>query len=91
MEQNTEYLIVQLPNLPPIKIWEFEDAPEEYQAMTKHGGDEDYVALLPKEYEGVYHPILDAIRADGGSWFSVCGSDKYKLDSGDTLLISAHA
>lgn len=34
---------------PPIKVWHFYDAPEEYRALSGHGGDEDWLAFVPDE------------------------------------------
>lgn len=31
-----------------IRVWRFEDAPPEAQALSHHGGDEDYVLLAEK-------------------------------------------
>jgi hypothetical protein len=31
-----------------IIIWRFEDAPEEFKKLSPHGGDEDWVAFVPK-------------------------------------------
>lgn len=36
---------VQAPN--HIRVWRWQDAPEELQALSQHGGDEDWVALVP--------------------------------------------
>ena len=30
-----------------IRVWLFEDAPEELRSLSTNGGDEDWVALLP--------------------------------------------
>jgi len=30
-----------------IRVWRWEDAPEELRMLSDHGGDEDWVALLP--------------------------------------------
>lgn len=30
-----------------IKIWDWPNAPEEYQALSPHGGDEDYIVFVP--------------------------------------------
>lgn len=34
--------------LAPIKVWRFEDAPEELRILSDAGGDEDWLALVPK-------------------------------------------
>lgn len=33
-----------------ITIWRFEDAPADLQALSWHGGDEDWIALVPLKY-----------------------------------------
>lgn len=35
--------------LPPecLQVWKFEDAPEEFRALSTSGGDEDWLALVP--------------------------------------------
>jgi hypothetical protein len=30
-----------------IRVWSWKDAPDEYKALSNHGGDEDWVALIP--------------------------------------------
>lgn len=31
----------------PIQVWKFHDAPEELRSLSEHGGDEDWLALIP--------------------------------------------
>ena len=72
-----------------IKIWRFENAPVKYQELTKHGGDEDWVALVPKEVwksEYAYIPFLEE-----GTSFGCCDVSRDKLANGDMILIGAHA
>lgn len=41
----------------PIKVWKFEDAPEELRALSNDGeykGYEEYIAVLPKDYVYTY-------------------------------------
>lgn len=33
-----------------ITVWAWEDAPADLQALSEHGGDEDWVALVPLKY-----------------------------------------
>lgn len=30
-----------------IRVWRFEDAPQELRDLSPHGGDEDWIALIP--------------------------------------------
>ena len=68
----------------PIKVWSFYDAPEEYQKLSGHGGDEDWLALLPP---GIEQPLW----AESGTSFGVCDVSSHPLPSGQTVLIGAHA
>jgi hypothetical protein len=72
--------------LRPIKVWPFYDAPKKYALLTRHGGDEDWVALIPKEMTG------DWIGwAEEGTPFGCCDVQIEKLDNGDEVRIGAHA
>lgn len=72
----------------PIRVWRFSDAPEEFQRLSEHGGDEDWVALVPEH-----------IMADGtptwlwsGTPFGVCDVSEHPLiDGRGTVFIGAHA
>jgi hypothetical protein len=33
----------------PIKVWRFQDAPQELQELSTNGGDEDWLATIPAE------------------------------------------
>ncbi len=68
-----------------ILVWSFYDAPEKYQALSNHGGDEDWVALVPKGYTH-YIPWLDNAR----SGFGVCYTSVHDTEDG-TVFIGAHA
>ena len=69
----------------PIKVWRFKDAPEKYSSLSRNGGDEDWVALVPWELENQYIPWLDE-----GSGFGVCCVDKYSHPEG-IVYIGSHA
>lgn len=44
---------MQISEKQPILLWRFEDAPEELQALSNNGGDEDWLAEIPPYfYEG---------------------------------------
>lgn len=73
----------------PIKIWRFDVAPIRYQKLREPGGDEDWIALVPKEVwksEYDYIPFLEE-----GTSFGCCSVSKDKLPNGDMILIGAHA
>ena len=35
----------------PIRVWRFEDANPQLQALSEHGGDEDWIVEVPPGYE----------------------------------------
>lgn len=74
----------------PIKVWEFYSAPKEYQALSGHGGDEDWLALIPKELYSQQHGIPLWMEGGVGS-FGVCDTSIHFLDNGDVVAIGAHA
>lgn len=37
-----------------ITVWRFEDAPADLRELSTHGGDEDWIALVPKAYTRRY-------------------------------------
>lgn len=48
-----------------IRIWRFEDAPEELQELSRRGGDEDWIALVPPKLADEDIPWLDSGTAFG--------------------------
>jgi len=81
-----------LPSITPItakdrmiKIWKFEDAPMEYQKLSTNGGDEDWIAFIPKELAGEYIGFLEV-----GNEFAVCNKEEYRVDGG-IIIIGSHA
>ena len=68
-----------------IKVWRFEDAPKKYQRLSKCGGDEDWIAVVPLSMYGDYIGWLES----GGS-FGCCGVDKFKTKDGE-VYIGSHA
>ena len=67
-----------------IIVWEFYDAPGELRCLSNHGGDEDYVALVPK---GGNVPSW----MDSGTAFGCCDVSEHPYDDGRTVFIGAHA
>lgn len=66
-----------------IKVWRFEDAPKAYSQLSPHGGDEDWVALVP---EDMSRPLW----MDSGTSFGCCDVSEHKVSLG-TVYIGAHA
>ncbi len=69
----------------PIKVWRWRDAPEDYRALSRHGGDEDWVALIPKGYLGG-----PPEWAESGTPFGHCDVSQHFTNDG-MVLIGAHA
>ena len=73
----------------PIKIWKFEDAPEEFRNMSISGDDKDWLALISPTYINEYLPFLE------GDSFGCCSVDEFYIHKGlfkgYKILIGAHA
>ena len=67
-----------------IHVWTWLNAPGELKSYSNHGGDEDWVVLLPKEHE-----IPSWIYP--GSPFGCCCVSEHQLLDGRTVCIGAHA
>ena len=52
----------------PIRIWAFENAPEDLRDLSTQGGDEDWVALIPPVYHDNWLSWMD-----DGTGFGLCG------------------
>jgi hypothetical protein len=68
-----------------VKVWRFEESPKEYQALSKNGGDEDWVAFIPDEMKYYWVPWLEH-----GTPFGCCCVDEFKVDGG-MVKIGSHA
>lgn len=68
-----------------IHVWEFDRAPVLLQLLSKHGGDEDWLALLPPYW--VELPFW----MESGSGFGCCDTSTLELSNGWTIAIGAHA
>ena len=71
-----------------IRVWKFEEAPEELKALSTHGGDEDWLALIPPKMSGEWIPWMD----DGGP-FGCCSVSSHTHPElpGYEVRIGAHA
>ena len=67
-----------------ILVWEWWDAPGELRALSPHGGDEDYIALLPKDME-------PPSWMHEGSPFGCCSVSEHVYEDGRWVYIGAHA
>lgn len=68
-----------------IKVWRFQDAPEEFRALSDHGGDEDWVAFLPESFNGDWIDWMES-----GTSFGCCHVSEHTVEGG-TVRIGAHA
>lgn len=66
-----------------IRVWRWEDAPMLLRYLSKHGGDEDWLALLPPEAD--VPPWMES-----GTPFGFCDMQMVNL-GGWTVAIGAHA
>lgn len=73
---------------PHIKVWFFEDAPENLRALSPHGGDEDWLALIPA---ALVERAQHIAWMDPGSSFGVYDVSVHKRPNGDEVRIGAHA
>ena len=68
-----------------IYLWRFAEAPPAFRALSKHGGDEDYLAYVP---QGVCPPWwMEAPSAA----FGACDVSRHEVPGGATVYIGAHA
>lgn len=74
--------------VPPIKVWMFEDAPADLQSLSNHGGDEDWLAVVPKAY---LDRSLTIGWLESGSAFGCCDVSQHPLPDGSVAYIGAHA
>lgn len=72
-----------------IKVWPWAVAPEEYKALSTHGGDEDWVAYVPVEFNELAIPWLGE---NGAGHFGVCNTSVHDIEEDDaTVYIGAHS
>lgn len=71
-----------------IRVWSWRNAPDELKALSPHGGDEDWVGLIPPCYAGEYIPWME-----DGSRFGVCDVSVHEHPElpGFEVRIGAHA
>lgn len=69
-------------------LWAFRDAPEELRALSEHGGDEDWLLLIPPKHADGYFPW-----AEDCGWMGCAGVDEYAHPTleGWRVRIGAHS
>jgi hypothetical protein len=71
-----------------IRVWRFQDAPEELRALSTHGGDEDWLALLPPKFAGQW---IDWMDSGGRFGCSDVSTHSHPELPGYEIRIGAHA
>lgn len=69
----------------PIQVWPFHQAPQKYRDLSMHGGDEDWVALIPADFPGGRPFWIDTPH------FAPCDVSEHHLPDGSMVCIGAHA
>ena len=69
-----------------IVVFAFDQAPRALRALSNHGGDEDWLAIVPPRFRGQYIGWLQE-----GSSFGCCSVSEHELPSGHVVHIGAHA
>ncbi len=68
-----------------IRVWPFYDAPAHLRTLSEHGGDEDWLAVVPPSLTNYYIPWLET-----GS-FGYCEVSVHPQEDGSVVYIGAHA
>ena len=69
-----------------ILVWQFRDAPARYRDQSTHGGDEDWLAVVPPYLKDEWISWLES-----GGRFGCCSVSKQPQPDGSILYIGAHA
>lgn len=71
-----------------IRVWRFHEAPEELRELSTHGGDEDWLALVPPSLADEWINWMQ----DGGP-FGCCSVSEHQHPElpGYVIRIGAHA
>ena len=67
-----------------IIIWSFYEAPGELRCLSRHGGDEDWIALVPADME-------QPSWMESGTRFGCCNVSEHTFEDGRQVFIGAHA
>lgn len=79
---------IPLRNMPggAILVWRWRDAPLAARELSRLGGEEDWVAIIPP---AAVDP--DPVWMREGGPFGVCSVERHTLITGHTVAIGAHA
>ena len=78
----------------PIKVWRYYDAPEELRKLSPHGGDEDWLALIPADMESetwVEFATNSEYSNPASRAFGCCDISEHRLEDGSLVRIGAHS
>ncbi len=70
----------------PLEVWRFYDAPEEYQKLSGHGGDEDWIVRAPAVRRTEFEWLCETLE--------VCDYQTEEIIEDDTEMligITSHA
>ena len=72
----------------PIEVWKFKDAPEELRNLSDHGGDEDWLAVIPPQMNNTYISWMEQ-----GTPFGISDVEYYEhpYKEGYQVVIGAHS
>jgi hypothetical protein len=70
-----------------IRVYSFREAPNDLRALSPHGGDEDWLAVVPPDYSKRHY--ISWLQP--GSPFGVCNVSEHELIDGTFVYIGAHA
>jgi hypothetical protein len=73
----------QEPSPQAIIVWRFHEAPKAFRDLSRNGGDEDWLALLPGDDVPIW-------MTEGGP-FGCCSVDEHRLTGGRLVVIGCHA
>ena len=68
-----------------IMVWRYQDAPLKYRLLSTNGGDEDWIAFIPEEFEGEWIGWLEQ-----GTPFGCCSVEEHEVPGGK-IRIGSHA
>jgi hypothetical protein len=72
-----------------LRVWVFHQAPEPLKALSEHGGDEDWLLLIPARYDGDF--FCRIAWAESGTAFGRYDVSEHLLPNGWEVRIGAHA
>jgi len=68
-----------------IKIYKFNDDPEELKKLSINGGDEDWIAIIPPSLRDEYISWFEE-----GTSFGYSHVEEHMLENGNKVLIGCH-